>query len=35
VVGLLKGGKYDAVRRDLRSGRQAVYQYLSDRLGRP
>jgi uroporphyrinogen-III decarboxylase len=35
VVGLLKGGKYDAVRRDLRSGRQAVYQYLRDRLGRP
>jgi uroporphyrinogen-III decarboxylase len=35
VVGLLKGGKYDAVRRDLHSGRQAVYQYLRDRLGRP
>jgi uroporphyrinogen-III decarboxylase len=30
VVGLLKGGKYDAIRRDLRSGRQAVYKYLND-----
>jgi hypothetical protein len=34
VVGLLKGGKYNAVRRDLRSGRQAVYQYLRDHLDR-
>jgi hypothetical protein len=32
VVGLLKGGKYDAVNRDLRTGRQAVYRYLRGRL---
>ncbi|MCU0506897.1 MAG: hypothetical protein MUC34_00595 [Anaerolineae bacterium] len=32
VVGLLKGGKYDAVRRDLRTGREAVYNYLRRRL---
>ena len=32
VVGLLKGGKYDAVQRDLRSGRKAVYGYLRQRL---
>jgi len=32
VVGLLKGGKYDAIRRDLRSGRRAVYDYLARRL---
>jgi uroporphyrinogen-III decarboxylase len=35
VVGLLRGGKYDAIRRDLRSGRQAVYRYLRDHLERP
>ena len=34
VVGLLKGGKYDAVRRDLRSGRRSVYWYLRDHLDR-
>ena len=28
VVGLLKGGKYEAVRRDLQGGRQAVYDFL-------
>ncbi len=32
VVGLLKGGKYDAVQRDLRTGRRAVYEYLRRRL---
>lgn len=32
VVGLLKGGKYDAVRRDLHSGRSAVYQFLKQSL---
>jgi uroporphyrinogen-III decarboxylase len=32
VVGLLRGGKYDAVRRDLRTGREAVYNYLRARL---
>ena len=32
VVGLLKGGKYDGVRRDLRTGRQAVFNYLRSRL---
>ncbi len=32
VVGLLKGGRYDSVRRDLRSGRQAVFDYLHRRL---
>ncbi len=32
VVGLLKGGKYDAVGRDLRTGRQAVYQSLRQRF---
>jgi uroporphyrinogen-III decarboxylase len=34
VVGLLKGGKYDAVRRDLHTGRRAVYDYLRRRLDR-
>jgi uroporphyrinogen-III decarboxylase len=28
VVALLKGSKYDGMRRDLRSGRRAVYDYL-------
>ena len=32
VVGLLKGGKYNAIRRDLKSGRQAVYDDLKRRL---
>jgi hypothetical protein len=32
VVGLLKGGKYNAIRRDLKSGRQAVYDDLTRRL---
>jgi len=27
-VGLLKGGRYDGIERPLRSGRQAVYEYL-------
>ena len=31
TVGLLKGGRYDAVERDMRSGRQAVYDYLRRR----
>jgi uroporphyrinogen-III decarboxylase len=34
VVGLLKGGKYVATRRDLKSSRAAVYQYLAERLNR-
>ncbi len=34
VVGLLKGGKYVATRRDLKSGRAAVYDYLKERLSR-
>lgn len=29
VVGLLPGGKYNGIRRDLKSGRKAVYQYIS------
>lgn len=32
VVGLLKGGKYDAVQRDLRMGRRRVYEYLRQLL---
>ena len=32
VVGLLKGGKYHPIRRDLQSGRQAVFEYLRDKL---
>jgi hypothetical protein len=32
VVGLLRGGKYDAVRRDLRAERQAVCNYLRAKL---
>ena len=28
VVGLLRGGKYDAVNRDLHTGRRAVFEYL-------
>jgi uroporphyrinogen-III decarboxylase len=32
VVGLLKGGKYDAVNRPLQSGRRAVYESLTARL---
>lgn len=34
VVGLLKGGKYDAIRRDLRTGRRAVFEYLRGYLER-
>lgn len=34
VVGLLQGGKYVATRRDLRSGRAAVYNDLLERLKR-
>jgi hypothetical protein len=30
VVELLKGGKYDAVQRDLRSGRRAIFEYLQN-----
>ena len=30
VVGLLKGGKYDAVQRDLHTGRRAVFEYLQN-----
>jgi len=30
VVGLLEGGKYNAVSRDLRSGRRDVFQYISN-----
>jgi len=32
VLGLLKGGKYNAIRRDLSSGRRAVFECLRDRL---
>jgi uroporphyrinogen-III decarboxylase len=32
VVGLLRGGKYDAVRRDLQTGRRGVYSYLRHKL---
>lgn len=32
VVGLLKGGRYDGVQRDMRSGRRAVFEYLQSRL---
>ncbi len=32
TVGLLKGGRYDAIERDMRSGRQGVYDYLRTRL---
>ncbi len=32
VVGLLSGGKYDAVRRDLHGGRQAVCEFLNSYL---
>jgi uroporphyrinogen-III decarboxylase len=35
VVGLLKGGRYDAIRRDLRSGRKAAYEHLKNRLENP
>ena len=31
-VGLLKGGRYEAIQRDLYGGRQAVYDYLRQRL---
>lgn len=30
VVGLLKGGRYDAIRRDVKSGRKAVFDYLQN-----
>ena len=33
VVGLLKGGHYDAVKRDLKNGRKAVYQFLRGLCG--
>ncbi len=32
TVGLLAGGRYDGVERDMRSGRKAVYDYLAGRL---
>ncbi len=32
TVGLLAGGRYDGIDRDLRSGRKAVYDYLRERL---
>ncbi len=34
VVALLRGGKYDAVRRDLSSGRRAVFEHVKRRFGR-
>jgi len=34
VVGLLKGGKYNAVRRDLKTGREDVFQYISSYFSR-
>ena len=34
VVGLLQGGKYVATRRDLKSGRADVYNYLTEKLAR-
>jgi uroporphyrinogen-III decarboxylase len=34
VVGLLQGGKYVATRRDLKSGRADVYNYLNAKLAR-
>jgi uroporphyrinogen-III decarboxylase len=34
VVGLLQGGKYVATRRDLKSGRADVYNYLNEKLAR-
>ncbi len=34
VVGLLKGGKYDAIRRPLKEGRRQVYEYLRDAIGK-
>ncbi len=34
VVGLLQGGKYVATRRDLKSGRADVYNYLTEKLNR-
>ncbi len=33
TVGLLRGGRYDAVERDMRSGRRAVCDYLQKRSG--
>jgi hypothetical protein len=35
VVGLLKGGRYDAVHRDLDSGREQVFEYLRSLLAGP
>ncbi|MCP4164311.1 MAG: hypothetical protein GY759_00265 [Chloroflexi bacterium] len=39
TVGLLKGGRYDATQREMRSTRKAIYEYLRTRLehqaGRP
>ena len=32
VLGLLKGGKYDALRRDPVTGRRAVFESLRERL---
>jgi Uroporphyrinogen decarboxylase (URO-D) len=34
VVGLLKGGKYDAVRRPMKEGRREVYEYLQNCFAR-
>ncbi len=34
VVGLLQGGKYVATRRDLKSGRADVYNYLTQKMAR-
>jgi uroporphyrinogen-III decarboxylase len=35
VTGLLKGGKYSIIRRDLSRGRRAVFECLGGRLARP
>jgi hypothetical protein len=35
VLGLLEGGKYDAVKRDMRQGRRDVYDFLKEYLGSP
>ncbi len=32
VVGWLKGGRYDATRRDLKSERRAIYEYLKSKF---
>jgi hypothetical protein len=33
VVGLIKGGKYEGIQRDLQSGRWGVYNYLKKYFG--